>query len=232
MEKVADLAKLGDLVQEIEHLRTAGQTGLWIIAIVMIAVLVLLITAVTFQRLAISRHEQLLKSVETNIKSTETYVKSVETNIKSVETALKERELGVKERDELRSIFAQQFSLVKDANAELRTEMSRLRDQQTGLKDSINHTITEGLKDIRERIANTSVQEIVSQIPETFRQELSVEFESALRVSSEKLRLQIESTDFKDRIDTALSDITKKFDERLFNKLEGRLQSALRSRLR
>lgn len=215
--------KIGDLAHAIDQLRAAGQTGFWIIALVLIAAAVLLTAAFLIQRVVISRHEQILKSIETNIKSTESNIKTVEANIKSVETTIKERELGVKERDELRAIFNQQFTVVKDTNEELRSEMSRLRDQQKGIKDSINHTITEGLRDIRERISQTSVKEIVSQIPDSFRQELANEFQNALHASSEKLRVQLEGPVFESHINAAIKEIIGHFDEHFTERLEKRI---------
>lgn len=96
-------------------------------------------------------------------------------------------DLGIKVRDEVRNELVQQFSTVKVANDDMRAELNRLRDQQKGLKDSINNTITEGLQDIRDRLSQTSIKEIIAQVPDSFREELAVEFEATLRRSVERL---------------------------------------------
>jgi hypothetical protein len=109
-----DKTVVAELSATLAALRGAGETGFWILAISLLIVIGLVVIALIYQRIVISRFQVASKATE------ETF-KGVDAQLKTIDTTLKERELGVKERDELRNIFTQQFSLVRDTNTELRT---------------------------------------------------------------------------------------------------------------
>jgi hypothetical protein len=178
---------VGELSATLAALRSAGEIGFWILAVFLIIVIALVAIVAVYQRIVIGRFQAAAKASEEAFKTVDTKLRTFDTQLKTVETSLKERELGVKERDELRNIFSQQFAFVKDTNTELRTEITRLREQQTDLKNSMNATITAGLQDIRERLTQVSVREIIAQVPDSFRKDLESEFSAALRVAIQKM---------------------------------------------
>jgi hypothetical protein len=73
--------------------------------------------------------------------------------------------------------------------------MGRIREQQKGLKDSLNKTITAGLEDIRDRLTQISVKEIIAQVPETFRQDLESEFSASLQTAINRINNQLQEKD-------------------------------------
>src|ERR1700742_1959221 len=99
----------------LEALRAQGQVGFYILLVGLIIVVVLGAGAFAYQRTVISKFEA-------SEKITASLLKGIESQIKAVETEMKGRELGLKEREDLRKIFSEQFSVVRDTNAELRTE--------------------------------------------------------------------------------------------------------------
>src|SRR5262249_35625225 len=104
------------------------------------------------------------------------------------------------EREELRNTFTEQFSLVKNTNAELRTELQRLQEQQQALnkqQQALNETvkqgITVGLEDIRQRLLQTSFKEMMLQIPESLKSDLRKVLEEATDDTVSKIQNQIET---------------------------------------
>jgi hypothetical protein len=190
-----DKTVVAELSATLVALRNAGETGFWVLAIFLLVVIALVVVAVVYQRIVISRFQAVSKATEETFKGVDAQLKTVDTQLKTIDTSLKERELGVKERDELRNIFSQQFTLVKDANTELRTEMTRIREQQKGLKDSLNGPITAGLQDIRDRLTQTSVKEIIAQVPETFRKDLEAEFSASLQAAVSRINTHLQDKD-------------------------------------
>jgi hypothetical protein len=154
MEKsiVAEIANL------IATLSAAGKTGFLILLVGMILILILVAATVVYQRIVIRRFESSSKATQDHVKA--------------LEVVLKQREVGIKERDELRDTFTQQFSLVKDTNDELRSELERLGKQQQGLETSINRTISVGLENILSRLQKTTFKDMVAEIPESLKNDL------------------------------------------------------------
>jgi hypothetical protein len=197
MDKIAEHAGpvVGELAETLHQLRSAGEIGFLILAVFLLVVIALALVAVFNQRLVIGRFRATAKATEETLKT--------------IDTALKERELGVKERD-------QQFNWIKDMNTELRTEMTRLRDQQKGLKDSLNATITAGLEDIRDRLTQTSVKEIIAQVPDTFRKDLEAEFNSSLQAAISKINDHLSD---KDAVQQYISATTARISAEIEHKL-------------
>ena len=77
------------------------------------------------------------------------------------------------------------LKVVEGKNIQIDAEIEHLRTQQSDFQGSVNEAITVGLEDIRDRVTKTSVREIVTQIPDEFRQQLQIEFDQAL-VSASK----------------------------------------------
>lgn len=146
---------------------------------------------------------------------------------------MKEEELGIRKREDFRNELNQQLSAVKLANDDMRAEPGRLREQQNGLKDSLSKTITEGLQDIRDRLAQTSVKEIIAQVPDSFRTELAVEFETALKLSIEHLAEQLNDHDALERLFERLwRDVSNRyssdeFAQSIASKVQALLQNAV-----
>jgi hypothetical protein len=207
-----DKSVVNELAATVAALRAAGETGFWVLVVVLLVFIGIGIAALIYQRIIINKFQTAAKTTEELISGLNTNIKVIEANIKSVETSMKERELGIKERDEFRNVLTQQFSTVKVANDDMRAELNRLRDQQKGLKDSINNTITEGLQDIRDRLSQTSIKEIIAQVPDSFREELAVEFEATLRRSAERLAEQL--NDF-NKLENLLERLWKEAGARL-----------------
>jgi hypothetical protein len=134
MEQGMDKTVVNEVAATLEQLRSSGQIGFWILLAVLVALLALGIAAIVYQRIVIARFEA-------TSRATDNLLKSVDVNIKSVEANIKERELAVKERDEARATIYQQFSVIKETNDELRSEITRLREQQQGLAVDINRIL-------------------------------------------------------------------------------------------
>jgi hypothetical protein len=225
---VMDKTVVAELSATLAALRSAGETGFWILAISLLIVIALVAIALVYQRMVIGRFQAASRATEETFKGVDAQLKTVDAQLKTIDTSLKERELGVKERDELRNIFSQQLSIFKETNTELRTEMSRIREQQKGLKESLNKTITAGLEDIRDRMTQISVKEIIAQVPETFRQDLEAEFSASLQAAITRINTQLQEKDVmneyieavKEQISRELKDMlsayTSDFDPRRF----------------
>jgi hypothetical protein len=153
-----DKSIVSEVVSTLEAVKNYGQPGFWILLVSILIVLVLVIAAVVYQRIVIARFQASSKATQDHLKA--------------LEVTLKEREVGVKEREELRETFTTQFSLVTATNENLSSEVQRLRQQQQGLEDSVHQAITLGLKEIENRLLQTTFDEMVSKIPENFKSEL------------------------------------------------------------
>ena len=207
-----DKSIVTELAATVAALHAAGETGFWVLVVILLVFIGIGIAALSYQRIIIKKFQTTSKTTEELLNGLNVNIKLIETNIRSVETNMRERELGIKERDEFRNVLTQQFSTVKVANDDMRAELSRLRDQQKGLKDSINNSITEGLQDIRDRLSQTSIKEIIAQVPDTFREELAVEFETTLRRSVERLAEQLKD---QSKLENILDRLWKEAGSRL-----------------
>jgi hypothetical protein len=215
-----DKTIVAELSATLNALRSAGETGFWILVVFLLLVISLVVVAVLYQRMVISRFQAASKAAE------ETF-RSVDTQLKTMDTSLKERELGIKERGEHVSGVKDQVSIVKDINTVLQTEMARLRDQQRGFRDSLNGAITAGLQDIRDRLTQTSVKEIIAQVPETFRKDLEAEFSASLQTAISRINTHLQEKDvmheyitavterLRDELKQMMPDYVRNFDPRL-----------------
>src|ERR1700731_1386499 len=90
-----DKTVVAELSATLAALRSAGETGFWILALFLLVVISLMVVAVIYQRIVINRFQSASKATEERLRS-------VDAQLKTIDTSLKERELGIKERDELR----------------------------------------------------------------------------------------------------------------------------------
>ena len=187
-----DKSVVNQLVATVGALRAAGETGFWVLIIVLLVFIGVGVAALVYQRIVIGRFKTTAKTTEELLAGVKTNIEVIGTNIKLVEASIRERELGIKERDGIQERPHPAVLCRQRRQRRCRAELSRLRDQQKGLKESINNSITEGLQDIQ-----TAVPDIYQRNHSTgsqlVREELwpAVEFEATLRRSVERLAEQL-----------------------------------------
>src|SRR5215472_6046157 len=103
MEKGQEQA-LTEILKFIEKLNTEGHTGFWILVMIFIALVVVGIVALVYQRIVIARFEitakatdERLKAVDSNIKSVTLATESANTTIKILSVTMDGRKLEIEE---------------------------------------------------------------------------------------------------------------------------------------
>lgn len=155
-----------EAIDLLKNLQSSGNTGL----AVLIGTLTLVVLAggwlIWIQHFASRRFDFTIKSIEAQIKSADA----------ARQDSRAAQELSHK-------TLLDQFSVVLQTNQNLRSEIERIEKKQEGLKDSVRNMISVGLEDIKNRIGEISVSELIEQIPQKFRQDLEGELtETADRV--------------------------------------------------
>lgn len=210
---------VAEITATLAALKSAGEMGFWIIAVCLLVVILVAVVVLINQWIVINRFKL-------TAKSTEEKLKGVDIQLKSIDTRIKERELGVKERDELRGIFSQQFSIVKETNSELRIELTRLSGRQDKFEDSVRQSITVGLQDIKNRLTQISVKEIMAQVPEDFRKDIEAEFYKSLKDAVERMNGRLNDEDLlKSYIQNMINGIRNDFSSMFRNHLESMIQN-------
>lgn len=77
------------------------------------------------------------------------------------------------------SLLKDQLETVLKVNEGFRKDLDRVIDKQDSLRDNIKSSIDIGLQEIREKLYEVSVKEIVSEIPSSFRSDLEKELSEA-----------------------------------------------------
>src|SRR6266566_5896789 len=166
-----DKSIVNEVVSALEAVKSYGQPGFWILLSILI-VLVLVIAAVMYQRIVIKRFQTASKATQENFETIAADLRKRALEVKKQDEGLRKRDLEVKERDELKGF-------VKDADAELRCEPQRpqpqrqvLKGSQRGMKGSVSHIITVGLKDIQTRMLQTDFKVMTSVVPDSSKADL------------------------------------------------------------
>ena len=109
-----------------------------------------------YQRIVIKRFQTASKATQENFETIAADLRKRALEVKKQDEGLRKHDLEGKERDELKGF-------VQDANAELKHEPQRpkqqrqvLKGSQRALKQSVSHIITVGLKDVQNRSSKTS----------------------------------------------------------------------------
>jgi methyl-accepting chemotaxis protein len=141
-----------EVVSFLQALKSGSPIGYLILLALVPVCLALMIVALVHQRIVIKRLQAASKAAQEEIEAIAAAdLRRRALEVKEYDEDLRKREPEVKERDELGGSF-------NDANAELRSEPQRPRQQralkgsQQALKESVSHTIALGFKDIQNRL--------------------------------------------------------------------------------
>lgn len=194
----------------LRELHTSGQTGLAIL----IVILVVLVLAGAWMFFLQRRFIAL--TVDTH--------KIIDSKIKAADAL---REESRKSQEYSSSDIVSRINSLGSINDELRKEIERLSAQQKSLADSqsafrqsVKDSIAIGLQDIKERMSSVTVNEILTQIPTAFKDDLQVTVVEATR------QVVAEATKLLQRAPSELIDL-----DGLTRELEKRLHYLLREML-
>jgi hypothetical protein len=115
-------------------------------------------------------------------------------NIKAIEARIKAEEYGLKSRESVEKSVQDGFSVIKQTNDDLRAELGRIKDQQKDLSESVNKAISIGLSDIRNRLEDISVSNVLEEIPGEFKDTLRDEIRIALVGGQSELSKIVDET--------------------------------------
>jgi len=162
-----------EVAKILRELHSTGQNGIFIIVIISLAVIAAAIWLIWLQR-------QMIKKLNLLSKESDQRIKEVEATIKAADSTRNESRESQKISQ---GLLKDQLDTVLKVNEGFRQDIQRLNQKQDDLRENVRKSIDIGLKEIREKLYEISVKEIVSEIPASFRQDL----ESELTESSERI---------------------------------------------
>jgi hypothetical protein len=162
-----------ELAKILRELHSTGQTGSFIIFVILLAFVVAAIWVIWLQRQTIQKLNILFE--ESNLR-----IKEVEATIKAADAARAESRESQKIEQ---GLLKDQLDAVLKVNEGFRQDIQCLNQKQDDLRENVRKSIDIGLQEIREKLYEISVKEIVSEIPASFRQEL----EGELTETSERI---------------------------------------------
>jgi hypothetical protein len=192
----------------LRELHASGQTGLAIL-IVILAVLILAgIGVFLLQRRFITLTVEAQKVIDAKMRAADTM-----------------REESRKSQEFYAADVIARINALSTINDELRKEIERLSVQQKGLRDSqaafrmsVKDSISIGLQDIKDRMTSLTVNEILSQIPDAFKDDLQ------LTVADATKQVVADVTNILQKSPSDLIDY-----EAITRELEGRLRKVLQN---
>lgn len=199
-----------EAVELLKQLQTAGQTGFIVLLVVMIATVITAVWLVTLQR-------QTIKKLNLFSKESEQRIREIDTAVKAADSA----RLESRENQKLeQTLLKDQLEAVLKVNDGFRQDIQRLNQKQDDLRKSVRETLDIGLQQIKEKLYEVSVKEILTEIPATFRADLETELTgTAERVMKNVVSKLKESPD--DLIDVdAIQLVAEKTGEALLRRWE------------
>jgi hypothetical protein len=197
-EMIATIAKI------LSDLYSTGQLGLLILFVVLFIVGGSAIWLIVLQRQAIKtmtllsqEHKQRVEEINTVIKTSEQRIREIDTFIKAADSVRQESRESQRQEQ---TLLKDQLDAVLRVNEGFRQDIQRLNQKQEDLRENIRETIMIGLQEIREKLYEVTVKEILDKIPPSFRHDLECE----LKETSENIlqnivhKLQQSPTEFID----------------------------------
>ena len=153
-----EIAVTQEIAKILKELYTTGQFASFFLISSLILIVLITIWIIWFQRQIIKKLNLLSNSNNQRIKTVEALMKATSESQKMAHSSMKD-----------------QFDIVVRTNDELRKEIGRVDEKQEDFEKKVKESISIGFRDVKARLNQISVSELLNEIPEKFRKDLEKE---------------------------------------------------------